>query len=95
MHGLLTWLHYHAGLDDGSGSWYLFWSGIGSGGPWLVAMGTILKLSNCHAHGCWRPGFHPTAAGHRTCKRHHPTGGLTADHIAAAHHAAAGTSPVD
>lgn len=70
---------------------YGFWSGFGSGGPWFAGILTLLHVGNCNVKGCWRVGRHKTAAGHRTCLRHHPTGGLTEEHIADAHHSARGS----
>jgi hypothetical protein len=74
------WLAVHAGTDDLSGSWYGFWSGIGSdlaeiGLIGAVATGVyqIVRKYNCHEPRCWRVGTHPAAGGQfLLCYRHHP-----------------------
>ena len=66
---LLTFL----GVTNGSGRWYLWWSGIVGdiglfGGGYL-----ILRKHNCHVHRCWRLAWHPHPDhGHPVCKKHHP-----------------------
>lgn len=87
MHWLAHWL----GLDDGSGTPYLFWSGVGSDISELGILGALLahvRAFNCEVHGCWRLGRHTTAAAHRVCRHHHPEDALTADGVAEAHHEA-------
>lgn len=88
MHGLF---HFF-GLDDGSGTAYLFWSGSGSDISELGILGALLahaRAFNCEVHGCWRPGHRTTAAGHRVCGRHgKPLGKLTHHHLMRLHHEA-------
>jgi hypothetical protein len=74
------WLAAHAGTDDLSGSWYGFWSGIGSDLAELTLIGAVgtgvyhvVKKYNCHEPRCWRVGTHPAAGGQFIlCYRHHP-----------------------
>jgi hypothetical protein len=41
---------------------------------------------NCHAQGCWRLGLHHVeGTPYITCRKHHPTGGATAQGILDAH----------
>lgn len=86
------WAFLHiTGSDNTSGVEYGFWSGFGSD----IQEAAILGLAwtgymhlTCHVSTCKRPGFHHTAAGERTCKKHHPDGGRTVEQIHAAHHEA-------
>lgn len=76
------------GIDNLSGPWYGFWSGIGSDISELALLGGIgamIRQRNCEVHGCWRLGRHQTAAGHMVCRRHHPDDVLTAAAVVAAH----------
>jgi hypothetical protein len=74
------WLAVHTGLDDLSGPWYGFWSGIGSDLAELGLIGAVatgvyqmVRKYNCHEPGCWRVGTHPAAGGQfLLCYRHHP-----------------------
>jgi hypothetical protein len=74
------WLAVHTGLDDLSGPWYGFWSGIGSDLGELALIGAVatatyqlVRKYNCHEPGCWRVGAHPAAGGQfLLCYRHHP-----------------------
>lgn len=83
-----------AGLDNPSGLFYLFWSGIGA---YLTILGAVFahyKRHTCHVDAprfCWRPGVHPVpGTPFRACKKHHPLvpDRVSADHIADAHTAA-------
>ena len=92
----MHWLAVFFGLQDGSGTGYLFWSGIGSDLGELAIVGGlygIYRKSNCEVHGCWRLGRHATAAGQHVCRRHHPDGPLTAAAVRAAHHLYLGDKP--
>lgn len=63
------------GLDDASGPWYLFWSGIGADLGMFVAVYAFLKHVNCHTRGCWRIGrHHLDGTKFRVCRYHkeHP-----------------------
>ena len=72
----MTWIAHILGLDDGSGRWYLFWSGFGSDISELAifaALFGIIRRHNCHARRCWRVGRFPIeGTGHVVCRRHHP-----------------------
>lgn len=68
------WISHLFGLDNLSGPFYGFWSGVGSGSP-LFALGAVyLRHHNCHIKGCWRLQWKtvPGPQGHVVCKRHHP-----------------------
>lgn len=57
---------------NGSGRWYLWWSGIVGdiglfGGGWL-----LYRKHNCHVHRCWRASRHITPEGHAICHSHNP-----------------------
>lgn len=84
MHLLLHVL----GLDDASGRWYLWWSGIGADLGYLAVVGGLYRRHNCEIKGCPRLGRHITAAGAHLCRRHHPDGPLTVEAAHAAHHKA-------
>lgn len=85
---MIRWLLHVLGLDDGSGAWYLWWSGIVGDLALLGAIGAGFKIVNCHAAGCWRFGFHPVSGTpYKTCRKHHPHGGNTVEHIHAVHEA--------
>jgi hypothetical protein len=73
------------GLDDASGRWYLWWSGVGADLGMLSAVYAVVRRLNCEITGCLRLGRHATAAGHHTCRRHHPDGPLTVEAAHAAH----------
>jgi hypothetical protein len=77
------------GLDNPSGAWYLWWSGVGADLGILGAVAGAYRRMNCEVHGCWRLGRHATAAGHRVCRLHHPLDKITPDVVAAAHEEAA------
>jgi hypothetical protein len=84
-----TWLLHVAGLDNGSGRWYLWWSGAGADLGELAIIGglaTIVRRHNCEIHGCWRVGRHPVdGTGYVVCRRHHPDGPLSAGQVAGQH----------
>lgn len=69
QHFLSHWL----GLDDASGSVYLWWSGI-FGDATIVAIPIVLlRKHNCHAKGCPRIGRHAVeGTAFVVCRRHHP-----------------------
>jgi hypothetical protein len=89
---MLNWLLHTFGLDDGSGAWYLFWSGIVGDLALLGTLWVLLRRLNCHTSGCWRIGVHHVVGTpYVTCRKHHPVvpnGKVTADHIARAHQSA-------
>ena len=76
------------GLDNASGPWYLWWSGIGADLSEIAVLGGLVGIyrrHNCEIHRCWRLGRHATAAGHRLCRAHHPDGPLTVEQARVAH----------
>ena len=77
------------GLDNASGAWYLWWSGVGADLGILGAVVGAYRRVNCEVHGCWRLGRHATAAGHRVCRRHHPLDKITPAVVIEAHEEAA------
>lgn len=74
------------GLDNLSGAWYGFWSGIAGDLSSFAIFGglyALMRKHNCDVHGCWRLGVLPTQVGdvvHHVCKRHHP-GAPSADDV--------------
>jgi hypothetical protein len=87
----LHWLPHILGIDNLSGRWYGFWSGIGSDIAELAIVGglvTVVRRNNCEVHRCWRLGRHATAGGHHVCRKHHPEDHLTAEQVAEAHRGA-------
>ena len=60
------------GATNGSGRWYLWWSGI-VGDIGLFGAGWLLyRKYNCHVHRCWRISRHTTPEGHAVCHTHNP-----------------------
>lgn len=79
----MSWLAHILGIDNLSGPWYGFWSGVGSDLSELAMVGALLGLlrkHNCHIHGCWRIGRHPHGR-YVLCAKHHPEGAPTVDSI--------------
>lgn len=73
------------GLDNLSGPWYGFWSGIGGDLSILAAPLVLLRRHNCHVKGCPRLGRHPVpGTGFVVCRRHHPDEHPTAADVQAA-----------
>lgn len=70
----MHWLSHFFGLDNLSGPWYGFWSGVGSDISEVAIIGGVIQIyrkHNCHVKGCWRIGKHPV--GHYVvCRSHHP-----------------------
>lgn len=73
------------GLDDPSGRWYLFWSGVGSDITEFAVLGGLfglLRKHNCHVRHCWRLGRVPVDGTPFTvCFRHHPESAPTASEL--------------
>jgi hypothetical protein len=78
------------GVVGESGKGYAFFSGIGSDIGELAIVGGLLALirhHNCHVDRCWRIGRHPVAGtSYIVCRKHHPEGGVTHEHILQLHH---------
>ena len=89
---VLNWFLHTFGIDNGSGAWYLFWSGIVGDLALFGTLFVLLRRLNCHAAGCWRIGIHHVVGTpFVTCRRHHPvvpTGRISADQIAQVHQGA-------
>ena len=70
---LPVWL-YHIfdwPMNTGRNGGYNFFSGVGSGGPWLIAA-VWARKHNCHVKRCPRLAWHPHPEhGHPVCKRHY------------------------
>lgn len=79
---MIDLLAHVLGIDDVSGRWYGFWSGIGGDLSILAAPVVLLRRHNCHARWCWRMGRHPVDGTSWTvCRRHHPDEHPTAEQI--------------
>jgi hypothetical protein len=77
------------GIIGESGKGYGFWSGVGSDIGELAIVGSLLGLlraRNCHVERCWRLGRHLVeGTPHVVCRKHHPDGGLTSEHLLELH----------
>jgi hypothetical protein len=64
------------GTTNGSGRWYLWWSGMFGNITIFAAIVLFYRKHNCHIHGCWRVGRHAATDAngveHIVCKHHHP-----------------------
>lgn len=90
----MRWFEHFLGLDNLSGGWYGFWSGIGGDASILAAPLVLLRRHNCHVHWCPRLGRHPVAGtGLLVCRRHHPDEHPTHQDVLEAAAAAPGTEP--
>ncbi len=85
------------GLDDASGAWYLFWSGVGADITELAIIGGLISIyrrHNCGVRWCWRIARHdftdPSGTTtHHLCRHHHPLYAdkpVTAQHIREQYH---------
>lgn len=90
----MSWLLHFSGVDNGSGRWYLWWSGFGANFQEYALIGAVVLLyrrHNCHVHRCWRVGRYPVeGTGYVVCRAHHPEGPVTAGQVAARHAARGG-----
>lgn len=66
------WLSHWLGLDNASGSLYLWWSGWFADIVIFGAIGGALYHANCHKKGCWRFGKPVGGTPYRACHKHHP-----------------------
>ena len=77
------------GTTNGSGRWYLWWSGMFSNLTIFVAVFVFYRKHVCHVHHCPRLGRHTATdqdgVEHVVCRRHHPDLGaghrLLASHL--------------
>jgi hypothetical protein len=89
---VLNGLLHVLGVDDVSGRWYGFWSGVGGDLALLATPVTLLRKHNCHTKRCWRIGRHPVEGTTWTvCRRHHPDDHPSAVDVANAASPAAAT----
>ena len=66
---VLHWI----GVDNASGPWYLFWSGIFGDVAIFAAFVVGLRHMNCIVTGCKKLRTFPVAGTPwRCCKKHHP-----------------------
>jgi hypothetical protein len=76
------------GTTNGSGRWYLWWSGMFSNLTIFAALIVFYRKHNCHVHGCLRIGTHKAVdrdgVEHVVCRTHHPD--LGAGHRLESHH---------
>jgi hypothetical protein len=103
-HLWLQFLHI-LGVDNASGAWYLFWSGVVGDvtilAAILVAPYLQWKRHACQVQHCWRFGRHSYAdpdehVARMLCYRHHPgmqDRQLTARHLQERHHLYLGKKP--
>lgn len=102
MHPLLHVL----GIDDVSGYWYAFWSGIGGDiaiiGAFLTTPVVLYRKHNCGVRWCCRIARHDftdpgTGIVHALCRKHHPghpgRKPVSAAHIQAQYHLYLGRAP--
>ncbi len=72
----MHWLSHFFGLDNLSGPFYGFWSGVGSDIAELTLAGALIeqiRRRNCHVSRCWRSGhFEVGGTPYKTCRKHHP-----------------------
>lgn len=71
---LVLWFAHILGLDNLSGPWYGFWSGVGGDLSLFTVAYALVRRHNCHVQRCWRIGRHPVDGGYLVCARHHPFG---------------------
>ncbi len=57
------------GLDNASGGFYLFWSGIFGDTVIFAGMLNLYYTHNCHTHNCFRIGKH-VVDGTPYCSKH-------------------------
>jgi hypothetical protein len=85
VHDFLTFL----GTTNGSGRWYLWWSGMFGNLTIFAGILIFYRRHNCNIHRCPRIGTHhatdANGVEHVVCRRHHPDLGvghkLLPDHL--------------
>jgi hypothetical protein len=64
------------GTTNGSGRWYLWWSGMFGNITIFAAVAIFYRKHNCAIHHCLRLGRHAAVdergVDHLVCRRHHP-----------------------
>lgn len=85
----MHWLSHFFGLDNLSGPWYGFWSGVGSDISEVAIIGGVIQIyrkHNCGIRGCWRMGRRQVpGTDHVVCNRHHPRQAPTHAEVLADH----------
>lgn len=94
MDHVLWFLSHWLGLDNASGSLYLWWSGFFADLTIFAGAFGLYWHHTCHVGTCWRLGPHPVeGTPYKTCKTHHPkidhTTAVTVETIHQAHQDAA------
>lgn len=94
------WPRYQFGYrnNDGNSPHYLFYSGFGSIllPPFITLLGAFLLFwwhSQCAVTGCFWLARRKTAAGDKTCWRHHPHPHKSFEDVCRDHHLYLGTKP--
>jgi hypothetical protein len=68
------------GVTNGSGRWYLWWSGMFGNITIFAAIAVFYRKHNCHVHRCLRIGTHTAVdhdgVQHTVCRTHHPDLGV-------------------
>lgn len=82
---MLHLISHIIGTDNGSGFFYLFWSGFVGAIEGLSIFGgvyVLYKRHQCHDPSCKRIGLRPIGdSGIVLCHKHHPEGQITREHI--------------
>lgn len=65
---ILHWIGHLLGLDNVSGPFYAFWSGVGLTVGWPFVQ---WRRHNCHVRFCPWPGHIDPETHHPACKKHH------------------------
>ena len=86
---MIEWINHFLGLDNLSGPYYGFWSGIGSDITEFGILGGLIMMyrkHNCEIHKCWRIGRHQwldssNGTTHNLCRIHHPKDHLQAEDV--------------
>lgn len=82
---MIALLLHISGIDNVSGRWYGFWSGIGGDFGLLSIAAASVRRHNCHVPWCPRIGRHQVpGCGWLICSRHHQGPKPTAAAVAAA-----------
>lgn len=71
-HDWWWWTKHFIGIENASGTTYLFWSGFVGDLALFAAVIAFARHKNCHVKGCWHLGHPDPVHGHPTCKTHSP-----------------------
>jgi hypothetical protein len=92
----MRWLAHFFGFaaGDGNSASYLWWSGTGSDLAYAGIFWALWRKHNCHVHRCWRIGRHLVeGTPYTVCRRHDPSGPVTAESVRKRYHLYAGRRP--